>query len=227
MENYILVDDTENIWNTLQLCNVEHQGEVRVDLILDNAGFELFCDLCFADFLCSKNIVQFVVFHVKEMPWFVSDTTQEDFEWMLGQMRTFADRPMLKKCAVQWEEWIKCRRWQIRGHHFWTTPHSFDRMTNVAPTLYSELSRSHLLIFKGDLNYRKLTGDRNWGHTTPFETSLRGFQPAALCTLRTLKADVVVGLLPNQAENVQAQHENWMISGDYAVIQFHQPGILH
>ena len=86
--------------------------------------------------------------------------------------------------------------------------------------LYRYLSESSLIIFKGDLNYRKLVGDRSWPTTTTFSEALHGFCPAPVCTLRTLKADVVVGLGDGKAKELQAIAENWMVSGEYAVVQF-------
>jgi hypothetical protein len=44
-------------------------------------------------------------------------------------------------------------------------------MEEKAPELYQQLSLSSFLIFKGDLNYRKLVGDREWPLQTPFSVS--------------------------------------------------------
>lgn len=76
----------------------------------------------------------------------------------------------------------------------------------------------NLTFFPGDLNYRKLVGDINWSKTTPFSTALRGFLPTSLVTLRTIKADVVVGLPEGQEEKLQEEANDWQITGDYAVI---------
>ena len=46
---------------------------------------------------------------------------------------------------------------------------------------------------KGDLNYRRLVGDRLWPPTTPF-ADVTAYFPGPVAALRTLKSDVIVGL---------------------------------
>lgn len=92
-------------------------------------------------------------------------------------------------------------------------------MEETDPSLYSLLSTHHLLIFKGDLNYRKLVGDINWKPDTPFREALRGFLPAPLVTLRTCKADTVAGLKNGLAEEISAKDPDWLVTGEYGLIQ--------
>lgn len=101
----------------------------------------------------------------------------------------------------------------------WVLKH-FYRMAEVAGDLYQYLAAAHLVIFKGDLNYRKLLGDMNWHPTEQFPTCLRGFCPTNFCTLRTLKADLICGLPPGKAEELQSLNDQWLITGEYGVIQF-------
>lgn len=63
-------------------------------------------------------------------------------------------------------------------------------MCKINPELYAKLSESRLVIFKGDLNYRKLIGDFSWACTESFVTCLRGklmlrnfYSPSLNCNL--------------------------------------------
>ena len=114
-------------------------------------------------------------------------------------------------------------RWTVHGDQFWTLPHTFDEMSEADPDLYSALVQADLVIFKGDLNYRKLVGDLNWETTVPLATAVQGFLPAPLLSLRTAKADVMVGLEAGKAEETAAIDKEWMVSGEWGVVQFAQP----
>lgn len=92
-------------------------------------------------------------------------------------------------------------------------------MKKKDPKLYAKLSDAKLVIFKGDLNYRKLLGDINFEHTINFTTALGSFSPTNILSLRTVKSDICVGLAPSMAESLFEKDENWMITGQYGLIQ--------
>jgi hypothetical protein len=73
-------------------------------------------------------------------------------------------------------------------------------------------------MLKGDVNYRRLLGDAHWPPTTPFEQATAYF-PAPLMALRTLKAELVVGLRVDEAERRQAQDPDWLVNGRYGLVQ--------
>ena len=81
--------------------------------------------------------------------------------------------PYLTQLGRRWQEHVGSGRWQLYADPFWTYPHCFHRMRTVEPELYATLAEAQLVIFKGDLNYRKLVGDLNWEATVPFRTALQ------------------------------------------------------
>ena len=210
---HIIVNQTESLWH-----HIKHKLQ-RVDFVLDNAGFELFSDLCFADFLIDKKLAKVIYFHVKDIPWFVSDTSRADFEWTVNQCMK-AENPSIQELGKRWHNYLTDGSFVIVNNPYWTLGSDYAAMKEIDANFYEYLSQSDLIIFKGDLNYRKLLGDRNWPHTTAFSEALHGFCPAPLCTLRTLKADLVVGLEEGKSEEFQSANDKWMTSGEYGVIQF-------
>jgi len=213
----ILTDNTKEAWQ----CLMARGKGATVDIVMDNSGFELFTDLCLADFLVSSGAADKVRMRVKDQPWFVSDTTPCDFTWTLNQLANGVDnKDPLLELSVRWKEYINTGIWTVQADSFWTLPHPFYLMNEVDPKLYLELGDADLIIFKGDLNYRKLVGDLNWETTVSFETALQGFLPSSILSLRTAKADVMVGLDPGQAEEVTKQDDQWMVTGQWGVVQF-------
>ncbi|XP_075212600.1 damage-control phosphatase ARMT1-like isoform X2 [Lycorma delicatula] len=212
-DHYMLVDDSEDVWKTLADC----KGST-VDIILDNAGFELVTDLCLAEYLIVNCDIAKVRFRAKMMPWYVSDVMVKDFHYVINTLAEHQEP--FSNIGNRWLNYVNQGKFEILADQFWTLPLNYYLMEKVDKELYDDLKSSKLLIFKGDLNYRKLVGDVSWPTTCPFKNALRGFHPAPLVSLRTLKADVVVGLRPGQAEETAAKASDWMLTGDFAVIQY-------
>jgi hypothetical protein len=219
LKAWILVDNASEVWELLRAIDRNTDHEIHIDFVLDNAGFEVFADLCLAEFLLSLNLAKTIYFHVKNIPWFVSDASEKDINWLIEQMKQ-SENNYISQLGMRWQARFKDGSFQFKKHTFWTLAHDYSEMNATAPDLYAELSKAKLVFFKGDLNYRKLVGDRKWPHTTPFAEALWGFCPAPLCSLRTLKADVVVGLHPGQDSQAESKDEKWMVNGTYAVIQY-------
>ena len=156
---------------------------------------------------------------IKDQPWFVSDTTPADLTWSLNQLAGVQDES-LSGLAQRWEKYFQSSVWSSQADSFWTLPHSYSEMATADQELYADLSQDDLLIFKGDLNYRKLVGDINWQTTVSFSDALRGFRPTRVLAVRTAKADVMVGLQENQAEETSKRDPAWMVTGQWGVIQY-------
>lgn len=217
----ILVDDAKHIWNKIQKVKGKGINGLKLAIVLDNAGFELFTDLCLAHFLTTTKFAQTVQFYVKSIPWYVSDTTERDIAWTLNTMEGLGgtNNEILNQLGQQWSKCFKNKTWTIEKADYWTSPFDYAEMQSRDLTLYNRLADSDFAIFKGDLNYRKLLGDRSWSPDVSFKVALRGFQPTSICALRTLKANLIAGLQPGQAEHLTNSSPNWQTTGDFAVIQ--------
>lgn len=178
-ENNIIANDMDAAFDVLQKAQKEKKDqERRVDIVLDNSGFELFVDLILAGYLLSAGIATKVVLHPKSIPWFVSDVTPRDYNDLLQALkdaqkfytaRDESDReyePLSDKELGEvtflydnWSQLAQAGKLVIQPHSFWTTAGSYWRLPHVAPDLYEDLKQSELVLFKGDLNYRKLLGD--------------------------------------------------------------------
>ncbi|GAB4376547.1 MAG: damage-control phosphatase ARMT1 family protein [Elainellaceae cyanobacterium] len=208
----LLADDTQQVANWLD----QHRG--RVDFIVDNAGLELFCDLCLADYLLTTQAASEVYLHVKDHPIFVSDAMGKDVystietlaESSNAAVRSFGDRLCYH---------LNTGHLQLHTHDFWTAPLVFWHMPE---TVREVLKSAHLVLIKGDANYRRLLGDYHWDFTTPFAEIVSYF-PAPLAALRTMKAELACGLQPSQVTALNAADLNWLTNGQRGVIQFANP----
>ena len=210
---HILADTSPRCWQHLAAT----QPPASVSIVMDNCGFELFTDLCLADFLVTSGAAARVRLRIKDQPWFVSDTTAADLEWSLAQL---AGEQHTAQLAARWRHHLEAGVWSVHSDGFWTHPHTFHEMADCDPNLYNDLSNDALVIFKGDLNYRKLVGDLNWQTTVPFSEALKGFRPGRVLAVRTAKADVMVGLEAGQAETVAEEDKEWMVTGRWGVLQY-------
>lgn len=215
-ESSILVNNSQEIWKCLKTARkTDH-----IDIIMDNAGYELFTDLVLADFIIQYGFVKQIRFHCKSIPWFVSDVNSHDFYWTISQLAN-SDKELLSAFGKRLQRHIETRQIELRPINlFWTSPYEYQAMRKISPKLYDELAKSRLLIFKGDLNYRKLLADMNWPPQTPFSDVLGEFRPTNLCTLRTVKAELICGLPNGLQEKLDNIDSMWMITGNYAVMQF-------
>lgn len=215
LESNILCDHSEKIWESIS----RDSASDIIDIVLDNSGYELFTDLCLSDFIISNKLAKKIRFYVKVVPWFISDVMLHDFHWLISELRNSYNKP-LNNLGIRWQTYVNNKIWTVEEHNFWTLPVGFVHMERVEPALYKKLSEAKVIIFKGDLNYRKLLNEINWEPTTPFEVAIGDFKPSKIATLRTLKADLVAGLNQGIAEKTEEKDEKWLISGDFGVIQF-------
>lgn len=215
-ESCIIADNSTEIWKCLKSAAQTN----HIDIVLDNAGYELFTDFVLADFILRYKFVAKIRFHCKAIPWFISDVMYHDFHWTIRQLVN-SDVDALRLFGEQLQQYVKSGQIELMPtEYFWTSPYEFQAMPTIAPKLYENLATSHLVIFKGDLNYRKLLADINWPFNSRFLDVLGAFRPTNLCTLRTVKADLICELPDGKYDELAKIDKMWMETGQYGVIHF-------
>lgn len=199
----ILHDDTDKCFNFI--ISKKHK---RFDIICDNSGAELFSDIYLAVFMIIHDYVNKVVLHVKSYPYFVSDATIDDFGKLVNTLTKDNSNSQLL-------ELLSKKKIEVKTHKFWTEAKYFDELPK---DLGINKNTTDLLIVKGDLNYRRLVGDKNWKSTDSFEKRCL-IKDIPVIAPRVLKSDVLVGVEPIFVSMAKAQDKKYKTDGKWGVIQ--------
>ncbi|MHC3388892.1 damage-control phosphatase ARMT1 family protein [Streptomyces lavendulocolor] len=204
----LVADDSTTLWRLLPPGT-----SATVAVVADNAGRELIPDLVLIDHLLEHGHAARVALHVKPCPYFVSDAVTADVVDCLRRL-TGAPGDAGRIGGRLWEAMAKGSL-EVRTHPFFCAPLPYEDMPE---DLREEFAGAVLTILKGDLNYRRLVGDRLWSPTVPFAERTAYF-PGAVAALRTLKSDVIVGLQPATLDALEQSGTAWRTSGTHALIQ--------
>lgn len=209
-QDNILVDDTPRI-----LERLAKMRRKRIDFIIDNAGFELTCDLLLCDRLLQEEIAETIILHLKADPIFVSDATITDVNHTL---QVFAEDQFeeVRLLAHRLQNYLDYGSLILQSDRFWNSPLAFWELSD---RLTKELKKASFVFIKGDANYRRLLGDRHWDFTASF-SQITHYFPASFVALRTLKSEIIVGLQSEQIDRLNDENLQWKIDGSRGVIQF-------
>jgi hypothetical protein len=204
----LVADDSALLWSLL------HDGAPgTVCFVADNAGRELLPDLALIDHLLTRRLATDVVLHVKPQPYFVSDATPADV--LAGLRRLTAAPGQAGRTGVRLAQALRSGRLTLRAHPFACAPLPYADMPG---SLRDDFASAKLTITKGDLNYRRLVGDRMWPVGIPF-SEVTAYFPGPVIALRTLKSDVLVGVDERTSAALDATGEPWRTTGTHALIQ--------
>ncbi len=206
---HLLVDDRTAVADRLYALD-----QMRLDILVDNAGPELLADLMLADYLLACGKAGQVHLHLKLFPTFVSDATPDD---VIHTLNRLCAEPT-EAVRLWGERLVQAQvdgRLQTHTHPFMTSPHPLWHMPD---DLRRQLAQANLIISKGDANYRRALGDAHWPYTTPF-AGVVSYLPSPTLFLRVCKSNVLAGLTPGQLTTLNEQDADWVTSGRWGVIQ--------
>ncbi|MBT3149980.1 protein-glutamate O-methyltransferase family protein [Streptomyces sp. CHD11] len=205
----LVADDTERLWTLLAAPSAD-----TLCLVADNAGRELVPDLLLIAHLLAHGRIGRAVLHIKPYPYYVSDATTADVVDAVRRL-TGAEGAAAEYGRGLWAA-LSDGRLTLRAHPFSGSPLPYAEMPDE---LRADFAAAAVTVVKGDLNYRRLVGDRYWPPTTPFADVTRYF-PGPVAALRTLKSDVITGLTAGtEAALTAAGGRRWRTGGTHALIQ--------
>jgi hypothetical protein len=151
-EENLLHDDVDTL---AEYCEqLRNEGGGMIDIIVDNAGFELVCDLALADHLVASETAKTVTFQLKGHPTFVSDALEKDLietvEYYAGLDES--KYPNARRAGLRWKKYLEEGKWVCSENYFWCQPFAMWDMTE--PLRSDMKGRCDLAFVKGDANYR-------------------------------------------------------------------------
>ncbi len=208
----LLIDHSDAI--TSFILNTE-----RIDFVLDNAGQELVCDLLLVWAILMNTENTRVYLHLKKYPFYVSDAMVKDFFQTLEcfiKSPESVENPYLIEVGKTLQHYLNESRLKVQDHYFWNSSLFY---TELPEDLRRDFESSNLVIFKGDVNYRRLLEDRRWDISESMETLVDYF-PTNLAVIRTMKSELVVDIPREMAEQLESEDPEWKINGLRGMIRF-------
>lgn len=214
LKPYILDDHTARVVELLINSKVSNNTNRRIDIVVDNAGYELISDMLLGHILIELGVATSITFHTKGHPTFVSDATNEDCLGSIDFLKESAN-PATKILANQLDAHVKSNRFVFIQDIYWCQPYAFWDMPSH---IVDKIKDSVCIFVKGDANYRRLLGERQWNLETN-AADILSYWPAPVCALRTFKAEIGVGITTDKQEYAKKADTNWMVSGKWGVVQ--------
>ncbi|KPJ82443.1 MAG: hypothetical protein AMS17_18940 [Spirochaetes bacterium DG_61] len=203
----LLIDHTQRLIELLQKSE-------RIDVILDNVGSELVCDLILARYFLSASTKNTVHFHVKKHPVYVSDVTAKDVDETVDALVS-EETWILSIIGQELNNFMKHNRFHIHPHYFWNSALHYP---DLPGEILGELRKSDLIILKGDVNYRRLLEDRKW-EAWDHMAEIASYFPKPFATLRTMKSEIVVDIEKDRTEKLFHTDPHWLVNGERGIIQ--------
>jgi hypothetical protein len=209
-------DDSTEVMAALQASGCG--GDVAI--VLGNTGKELVGDLSFAYALLALKVCDTVTLHTKQYTTSEFGATAVD---VAGHISHLADARNSDVWAVRHvgdslREFVYNERLKVEEDEYWCLPASSPHW-EMPVGVEEKLARSKLVFMKGDEQYRRLVGDREWPLDTP-AGQVMGYMHVPVCALRVLESTAGCGVHELISTRASKQDPRFMTSGSWGMIQF-------
>ncbi|KAF1782610.1 protein of unknown function DUF89 [Phytophthora cactorum] len=208
-DELLLVDDSDKVITYLE-TQARETGDAKklgIQYVNDNCGTELLLDLALVDHLLAHGWCG--------MPMYVSDATPADVHEHIERCSAIPARRSSGSGQAS-GRYVHKEQLVIRPDIFWNRyTYYWEIPTELQTRLATEAT---LVIIKGDLNYRRLLGDRLWPPSMPVEEAVPYF-PTAFVSFRTMKSNPVVGIPADMVEKLEKEDLKWRYNGKRGTIQ--------
>ncbi len=195
---------------------LQEHSPARIAYFFDNVGRELYFDLAFINYLLQSKLALSITGYLKNQPFFVSDAQPKDLHKAINLLGSSPNKNC-ERLAERISNWINSGIISLKTPPFLTSSRSFREIPGA---LEKELRDHDFTIMKGDVNFRRLVGDRHWDPTTPLKIA-SGYFYTPFMSLRTLKSELIIGLTKDRFIRLESQAEkDWLINGKRGMIIF-------
>lgn len=223
-----IIDDGEVFWEEFvsDLHNVN-----RINVLVDNFGIEFLADIIMGYYFILKkgrdSSIE-IVYHVNELPVFVSDVKRGDDQVLFKVLtELIKDNAQYKYLLEDINHFIQNGKIKFKSDFFWNMPSRYDTITQSKYKKSGYLSEvksiftgNDLLIIKGDLNYRRMVGDKNYNPQKKIEKFIK-YISCPVLIIRSFKSNVtLLGKSYNNVVENKNIEQDWQSNGKYGVIQY-------
>lgn len=223
-----IIDDGEIFWEEFvsDLHNVN-----RINVLVDNFGIEFLADIIMGYYFILKkgrdSSIE-IVYHVNELPVFVSDVKRGDDQVLFKVLtELIKDNAQYKYLLEDINHFIQNGKIKFKSDFFWNMPSRYDtiaqskyKKSGYLSEVKSIFTGNDLLIIKGDLNYRRMVGDKNYNPQKKIEKFIK-YISCPVLIIRSFKSNVtLLGKSYNNVVENKNIEQDWQSNGKYGVIQY-------
>lgn len=221
------IDDSKEFWTDYAS---DLGGTSKINILVDNFGIEFLSDIILGYYFILKKGRDTdieIIYHVNELPIFVSDVRSGDEKLLFDILSSLTENNEEYTALLDDIRSFIGTKLIFRPDFFCNMPNNYNIISKPEYKNIRELSAikdifnsSNLLIVKGDLNYRRMVGDKNYNPNKKIESRI-GYIKCPVLIIRSFKSDcTLLGRKGREFLRNKNIEQDWQSSGKYGIIQY-------